>query len=149
MEDEPWGDGKHQLTRAYMLFLARGARKLSWKETSEAFHTCWDQVCDSAGYVGRLGTCSVARWSRSEPFVWIHPVRQGPQIPLVDLVGQQVILEHALSYRLGLMLFMAASDFSATFFGNGTKSKPGAYFCPPSRHQRNRSRTAAAVCGLE
>jgi hypothetical protein len=55
VEDEPWGDGKHQLTRAYMLFLARGARKLFWKETSEAFHTCWDQVCDSTEYVGRLG----------------------------------------------------------------------------------------------
>jgi transposase len=41
VEDVPWGDGKHQLTRAYMLFLARWARKLSWKETAEAFHTSW------------------------------------------------------------------------------------------------------------
>src|SRR6202162_2129930 len=34
VEEVPWGDGKHQLTRAYMLFLARWARKLSWKETA-------------------------------------------------------------------------------------------------------------------
>ena len=29
VEEVPWADGKHQLTRAYMLFLARWARKLS------------------------------------------------------------------------------------------------------------------------
>ena len=28
VEEVPWSDGKHQLTRAYMLFLARWARKL-------------------------------------------------------------------------------------------------------------------------
>src|SRR5579863_5697029 len=39
VEEVPWGDGKHQLTRAYMLFLARWARRLSWTETAEAFHT--------------------------------------------------------------------------------------------------------------
>jgi transposase len=51
VEEVPWGDGKHQLTRAYMLFLARWARKLSWKETAEAFHTSWDLVCDAVEYV--------------------------------------------------------------------------------------------------
>jgi transposase len=51
VEEVPWGDGKYQLTRAYMLFLARWARKLSWKETAEAFHTSWDQVCDAVAYV--------------------------------------------------------------------------------------------------
>jgi transposase len=51
VEQVPWGDGKHPLTRAYMLFLARWARKLSWKETAEAFHTSWDQVCDAVEYV--------------------------------------------------------------------------------------------------
>ena len=51
VEEVPWGDGKHRLTRAYMLFLARWARKLSWKETAEAFHTSWDQVCDAVEYV--------------------------------------------------------------------------------------------------
>jgi len=55
VEEVPWGDGKHQLTRAYMLFLARWARKLSWKETAEAFHTSWDKVCDAVEYVVTWG----------------------------------------------------------------------------------------------
>ena len=51
VEEVPWSDGKHQLTKAYMLFLARWARKLSWKETAESFHTSWDKVCDAVEYV--------------------------------------------------------------------------------------------------
>jgi transposase len=51
VEEVPWSDGKHPLTRAYMLFLARWARKLSWKETAQACHTSWDQVCDAVEYV--------------------------------------------------------------------------------------------------
>jgi hypothetical protein len=35
------------LTKAYMLFLARWARRLSWKETAEAFRTSWDKVFDA------------------------------------------------------------------------------------------------------
>ena len=30
-----------------MLFLARWARRLSWKETAEAFRTSWDKVLDA------------------------------------------------------------------------------------------------------
>jgi hypothetical protein len=37
-----------------MLFLARWARKLSWKETAEAFHTSWDQVCDAVEVTNKL-----------------------------------------------------------------------------------------------
>jgi len=55
VEEVPWGDGKHQLTRAYMLFLARWARRLSWKETAEAFHTSWEKVCDAVEYVVTWG----------------------------------------------------------------------------------------------
>ncbi|MBZ5616973.1 MAG: ISL3 family transposase [Acidobacteriia bacterium] len=55
VEDVPWGQGKHQLTKAYMLFLARWARKLSWKETAESFHTSWDKVCDAVEYVVTWG----------------------------------------------------------------------------------------------
>jgi len=36
VEDVPWGDGKRTLTNAYMLFLARWARRLSWEETSKS-----------------------------------------------------------------------------------------------------------------
>ena len=51
VEEVPWSDGKHQLTKAYMLFLARWARKLSWQETAEAFHTSWEKVCFAVEYV--------------------------------------------------------------------------------------------------
>jgi transposase len=51
VEEVPWADGKHSLTKAYMLFLARWARKLSWKETAASFHTTWDKVCDAVQYV--------------------------------------------------------------------------------------------------
>ena len=47
VEEVPWVDGKRTLTKAYMLFLARWARRLSWKETAEAFHTSWDKVFDA------------------------------------------------------------------------------------------------------
>jgi transposase len=47
VEAVPWGIGKHQLTKAYMLFLAHWARKLSWQETAVSFRTTWDKVCQS------------------------------------------------------------------------------------------------------
>jgi len=71
VEEVPWGDGKRQLTRAYMLFLARWARKLSWKETAEAFRTSWEKVCDAVEYIvtwglehRTLATASIVGWIR-------------------------------------------------------------------------------------
>jgi transposase len=55
VEEVPWGDGKRTLTRAYMLFLARWARRLSWKETAEAFRTSWDKVFDAVEHVVTFG----------------------------------------------------------------------------------------------
>jgi len=55
VEEVPWGDGKHTLTKAYMLFLARWARRLSWKETAAAFRTSWDKVFDAVEYVVTFG----------------------------------------------------------------------------------------------
>jgi transposase len=55
VEEVPWGDGKHTLTRAYMLFLARWARKLSWKETAESFRTSWEKVFDAVEHVVTFG----------------------------------------------------------------------------------------------
>jgi transposase len=55
VEEVPWTDGKHQSTKAHMLFLARWARRLSWKETAEAFRTSWDRVCDAVEYVVHWG----------------------------------------------------------------------------------------------
>lgn len=44
VESVPWGNGKHQLTTSYAWFLAKWAKRLSWKETAEAFQTTWDKV---------------------------------------------------------------------------------------------------------
>jgi transposase len=55
VEQVPWARGKHTLSEAYMLFLAHWARKLSWKETAEAFHTSWDKVYQAVEYVVQWG----------------------------------------------------------------------------------------------
>jgi hypothetical protein len=55
VEAVPWGIGKQQLTKAYMLFLAHWARKLSWQETAVSFHSTWDKVCRSVEYVVAVG----------------------------------------------------------------------------------------------
>jgi len=52
---QPWGCGKRSLTKAYVLFLARWARRLSWKETVDAFHTSWDKVFDAVEHVVTWG----------------------------------------------------------------------------------------------
>jgi transposase len=38
-----------------MLFLARWARRLSWKETANAFHTSWEKVFDAVEHVVTFG----------------------------------------------------------------------------------------------
>jgi transposase len=55
VEEVPWGDGKRTLTKAYMLFLARWARRLSWKETALAFRTSWEKVFDAVEHVVAYG----------------------------------------------------------------------------------------------
>lgn len=44
VEALPWALGKQRLTRSYAWFLARWAKRLSWKEVAEVFHSSWDQV---------------------------------------------------------------------------------------------------------
>ena len=44
VEKVPWAEGKNHLTTTYAWFLARWARRLSWKEVGEAFQTSWDNV---------------------------------------------------------------------------------------------------------
>jgi transposase len=55
VEEVPWGTGKHQLTKAYMIYLAQWARKLSWKETALSFHTSWEKVHQAVAYVVEWG----------------------------------------------------------------------------------------------
>jgi transposase len=47
VEKVPWSRGKSPITKEFALFLSRWAKRLSWKETAEAFKTTWDTVCDS------------------------------------------------------------------------------------------------------
>lgn len=44
VERIPWALGKRPLTQAYGWFLASWAKRLSWKETAEAFRTSWESV---------------------------------------------------------------------------------------------------------
>ena len=55
VEEVPWAMGKHTLCKAYMHFLAHWARKLSWKETAQAFHSTWEQVFHAVEYVVQWG----------------------------------------------------------------------------------------------
>lgn len=55
VEQVPWAIGKHTLCQAYMLFLAHWARKLSWKDTAQAFHTTWEKVFHAVEYVVHWG----------------------------------------------------------------------------------------------
>src|ERR1041385_6962121 len=66
VEEVPWGDGKRTLTKAYMLFLARWARRLSRKETAEAFRTSWDKVFDAVAHVVAWGLEHRGRRARVE-----------------------------------------------------------------------------------
>jgi transposase len=55
VEQVPWGDGKRHLTRAYAVFLATWARRLSWKEVASIFHTSWEKVYRSVAWVVEYG----------------------------------------------------------------------------------------------
>ena len=55
VEQVPWAGGKHHLTQAYAVFLARWARRLSWREVSLIFKTSWENVYRSAAWVVEYG----------------------------------------------------------------------------------------------
>ncbi len=55
VERVPWAEGKSHLTTTYKWFLARWARRLSWKEVAEAFQTTWDNVFRSVKMAVKWG----------------------------------------------------------------------------------------------
>lgn len=55
VEQIPWSDGKRPLTTAMMGFLARWARRLSWRETAEVFQTSWESVYRSVEWFVEWG----------------------------------------------------------------------------------------------
>ena len=50
VEHLPWGDGKFRQTTSYRWFLARWAKRLSWQEVADIFHTSWDSVYRAVRY---------------------------------------------------------------------------------------------------
>jgi len=44
VERVSWATGKDQMTSTYKIFLARWAKRLSWKETAEIFKISWQSV---------------------------------------------------------------------------------------------------------
>jgi len=55
VERVPWAEGKSPVTKPFALFLARWAKKLSWKETARSFCTTWDTVFRSVKLIVEYG----------------------------------------------------------------------------------------------
>ena len=55
VEAVPWATGKSSLTKAYAYFLAAWAKRMSWNEVAEAFHTSWESVFRSVEMVVEWG----------------------------------------------------------------------------------------------
>ena len=55
VEQLPWSEGKQRRTRAYAWFLASWAKRMSWKEVAELFHTNWESVFGSVEMVVEWG----------------------------------------------------------------------------------------------
>jgi len=55
VEHLPWADGKRQLTKTYMQFLAGWAKKMSWQEVANSFKTSWKKVFYSVEYIVQWG----------------------------------------------------------------------------------------------
>jgi transposase len=55
VEHIPWSDGKRPFTIPMMIFLAQWARRLSWRETAQAFRTSWESVYRSVDWFVQWG----------------------------------------------------------------------------------------------
>ena len=55
VEHIPWSEGKRPVTKTMMGFLARWARRLSWRETARAFQTSWEAVYRSVEWFVHWG----------------------------------------------------------------------------------------------
>jgi transposase len=55
VEHIPWSQGKRPITTAMMGFLARWARRLSWRETAVVFQTSWESVYRSVQWFVEWG----------------------------------------------------------------------------------------------
>ena len=55
VEHIPWSAGKRPVAIPMMIFLARWARRLSWRETARAFQTSWEAVYRSVDWFVQWG----------------------------------------------------------------------------------------------
>jgi len=55
VEHIPWSAGKRPVTIAMMGFLARWARRLSWRETARVFQVSWEAVYRSVDWYVQWG----------------------------------------------------------------------------------------------
>ncbi len=55
VEQVPCSEGKSPRTRAFEVFLARWARRLSWQEVATIFQTSWEQVYRSVASIVNYG----------------------------------------------------------------------------------------------
>ena len=55
VESMPWGYGKERMTFSYQVYLARWAKRLSWKETADIFETSWNTVFRAVKFVVDYG----------------------------------------------------------------------------------------------
>ena len=55
VENMPWAEGKRNLTKSMMIFLACWAKALSWEETARRFNVGWRQVFNAIEYVVNWG----------------------------------------------------------------------------------------------
>jgi len=55
VEAVPWAVGKSPITTTYAWFLASWAKRMSWKEVSDAFQTSWDTVFRAVSFAVAWG----------------------------------------------------------------------------------------------
>ena len=121
VEQVPWADGKSRTTKEYKCFLAKWARRMSWKEVAVAFSVSWECVFESVKWavswglahrqlenIETLGVDEV-QWSRGHKYqtvvyqidkhckrlLWVGPDRKSD-----TLDKQTVKLKELLQYNL-------------------------------------------------
>lgn len=65
VEQVPWARGRSRLTTTYRWFLASWAKRLSWQEVAEVFHTSWQSVFRSVRFAVLWGIVH-RKWGRIE-----------------------------------------------------------------------------------
>lgn len=55
VERVPWADGKTTMTHEFQWYLAKWARRMSWKEVSDTMRVSWDRVFEAVKHAVRWG----------------------------------------------------------------------------------------------